>query len=289
MEKMIKIDELASKLNITSRTLRHWEDMGLFKSHRDAYSNWRTYDLKTVELIQIIKVLREIDIPIQKVKMIINDFTIQSLLNVLESEINHIKKESFFRHLRLKTLEGLMMHLKSIEKVSFHELSLFLEQNQDEKGKERMILNKPFKMVNLKETKVVYHIHISENPEDEAMKPVLEYLKQKQLLGTTKMYGGNVKPFSSQKNKAYGYGFMATIPMDYEVEAPLKTMMLEGGLYAAIDSTDQIYESWQDLVMKVKEDNMYQSDRSRLCLEEHIFNGEDEGFSLVLYEPIKKR
>ena len=262
--------------------------MGLYKSQRDVFSNWRMYDLKTVERIKIIKVLREMDIPIHKVKIIIHDFTIQSLLNVLESEINHIKEESFFKHLRLKTLESLIMHLRSIEKVSLYELSMFLEQNQNKEGKKVMLMNKPFKVVNLKETKVVYHIHISESPEDEAMKPVLAYLKENQLLGTTKMYGGNVKPFPSQKNKAYGYGFMATIPMDYEVEAPLKTMMLEGGLYATMDSTDQIYESWQHLVKLVKEDEMYESDRLRLCLEEHLFNEKDEGFSLVLYEPIKK-
>lgn len=288
MERKIKIDELSNELNITSRTLRHWEDMGLFKSYRDLDSNWRLYDQKLIDRIKLIKTLRDIDIPIIKVKEIIDNLNKDHLVHILKSEIDQIKKDTLFKHLRLETLEDLLVYLNAVDRISYEVIALFLKQHETKKRSKAMQYSQTFKIVQLKETKVVYHTHISNSPEDEAMKPVLAYLKEKNLLGTTKMYGGNVAPLPKGDQNPYGYGFMATIPMDYEVEEPLKTMILKGGLYATIDSTDQIYDSWQTLVQMVKSDEQYQSDRSRLCLEEHLFNENDQGFSLVLYEPIKK-
>lgn len=54
-------------------------------------------------------------------------------------------------------------------------------------------------------------------------------------------------------------------------------MALPGGLYAVIESTDDIEVSWKTLMKHLSNNDKYKSDRSRLCLEEHIRNDNPEG------------
>jgi hypothetical protein len=64
--------------------------------------------------------------------------------------------------------------------------------------------------------------------------------------------------------------------------------MTTGGLYASFNSTNEVYDSWQTLMKLLKEENGYEVDKNRLCLEEHIPSGMTDGdeFYLTLLEPI---
>jgi hypothetical protein len=110
------------------------------------------------------------------------------------------------------------------------------------------------------------------------------------LMGTARLFGGNMKPFPSSKGKPYGYGFCASVPYGVTITDHLKEMTLPGGLFAVLDSTDDISVSWQTLMNCLSDHDKYKSDRSRLCLEEHIRNDNPEGsgneYSLRLMEPI---
>jgi DNA gyrase inhibitor GyrI len=95
----------------------------------------------------------------------------------------------------------------------------------------------------------------------------------------------------SGADKPYGYGMCASIPDGVSVPSNLKEMTLPGGLYAMIESSDDIPSSWEKLIKYLKANNKYKSDRSRLCLEEHIRNDNPEGYGneyfLNLLEPVK--
>ncbi|WP_165191507.1 MerR family transcriptional regulator [Caulobacter soli] len=67
---LVPIAELARRLNVTPRTLRHYQDQGLIRSRRIAH-NTRAYDADTVATIETIVALRDIDLPIARIRAIL--------------------------------------------------------------------------------------------------------------------------------------------------------------------------------------------------------------------------
>jgi DNA-binding transcriptional MerR regulator len=57
------IADLAEQLGVTPRALRHYEDVGLIRSERTP-RNARAYDPETVEILRIVILLREVDVPL---------------------------------------------------------------------------------------------------------------------------------------------------------------------------------------------------------------------------------
>ncbi|WHY21201.1 MerR family transcriptional regulator [Paenibacillus sp. G2S3] len=70
MSEFVTIDKLSTQIGLTSRTLRHWEAQGLFKSHREASSGWRIYDEHAILAIRITALLRKLDISIKDIGIV---------------------------------------------------------------------------------------------------------------------------------------------------------------------------------------------------------------------------
>lgn len=68
--RFVPITELARRLGVTPRTLRHYQDQGLIRSHRIAH-NARAYDADTVATIEIVVALREIGLPIATIRNVL--------------------------------------------------------------------------------------------------------------------------------------------------------------------------------------------------------------------------
>ena len=66
----VSIAELAHRLGVTPRTLRHYQDQGLIRSRRIAH-NTRAYDVDTVATVETIVALREVDLPIATIRDIL--------------------------------------------------------------------------------------------------------------------------------------------------------------------------------------------------------------------------
>ena len=64
------IADLARRLGVTPRTLRHYQDQGLIRSHRIA-RNTRAYDLETVAIVETIVALRETGLSITTIHQIL--------------------------------------------------------------------------------------------------------------------------------------------------------------------------------------------------------------------------
>lgn len=150
------------------------------------------------------------------------------------------------------------------------------------------------RFITLPPMRFAYNIAVSTTPEDEAMIPVVKWLEASHLLGTARLFGGNMKPHPTGENKPYGYGFCASIPENVSIPDHLKELRFDGGLYAMTESSDDIYGSWQALMSFLEKNPDYKADHtSRLCLEEHIRNDNPKGsgnqYVLNLLEPVKKR
>lgn len=61
------IDTLAKLANVTTRTLRYYDSIGLLKAKRDKQSNYRYYETEEVDRLQKILFLKELDIPLKNI------------------------------------------------------------------------------------------------------------------------------------------------------------------------------------------------------------------------------
>ena len=64
---LIKITDLTNQLDISSRSLRYYEQMGLIKSVRPEFEKYRYYDTENIERLRQIMVLRKMQIPIKDI------------------------------------------------------------------------------------------------------------------------------------------------------------------------------------------------------------------------------
>lgn len=300
MNKPLAINKVAEQMGLTSRTLRHWEFEKLFSSIRDVDSGWRTYDENALLCIQITALLRKIDIPIKEIKSVIDSMNMSKLYEVISNQLTVIDVENAEIIYRRKQLEQLLSFLSERSNLPINNESLYQIQEvnrsfENIKKEDLSMINynttDHIKFITLPSMRMVYHIAISTTPEDEAMEPVLNWIKSANIMGTARLFGGDMKPMPSGEGKPYGYGFCASIPEDVTIPEYLKEMILPGGLYAVMESTDDIRNSWKTLMKHLSRYDKYKSDRSRLCLEEHIRNDNPEGYGneyfLRLLEPVK--
>ena len=291
MNGTVAIHQLSEQMGLTSRTLRHWEAEGLFRSDRDPSSGWRMYGEEAILCIRITAMLRKMNIPLKDVKAVVADRSLSQLSAVIERKRAELQSQHTESCRFLERLRHIQQFLEEQE-GSTHVEDLITEtedlfmRNVTENSSSRV------RIIALPPMKVAYHIAIGVSPEEEAMAPVLEWIKDNRLLSTARFLGGNVKPMPGRPGKLYGYGMCATIPDGVEVPAPLKEMTLPGGLYARYDSSEDVSLSWKTFMRELGENSLYQSDRSRLCFEEHIRNEQPDGcgneYHLILLEPVKK-
>ncbi|MCL2512971.1 MAG: MerR family transcriptional regulator, partial [Oscillospiraceae bacterium] len=67
MNKLIKIQEVSNKYDITARTLRYYEDTGLIISTRSEDYAYRLYDEAAIKRLEQILVLRKLNISIRDI------------------------------------------------------------------------------------------------------------------------------------------------------------------------------------------------------------------------------
>jgi DNA-binding transcriptional MerR regulator len=307
MNQQIPIQDIAAQFNLTSRTLRYWEQKGLYKSSRDSQSNWRVYGNEAIERIRLVVLLRELDIPIKNIKKIIETGETCTVANVFEMQLHKLGSESHEIMKKVDLLNKCLNAVNSldnggsehnfIEKVE-KTLSLQMSSKQNLKceWEEIVMSNNPIlsgalRIISLPAMRVAVCNVISESPEDEALGNVLKWAGEENLMGTARIFGFNTTPYSPESAE-YGWAACITIPEQVKIPEYLEEKRLPGGLYASFNSTNEVYDSWQTLMRLLKECEEYEVDKNRPCLEEHILSGElkEQGndFYLTLLEPVRK-
>lgn len=90
---LIKITDLTSQLDLSSRTLRYYEQIGLIESHRLPFEAYRFYDSQNIERIKQIMVLRKMQIPIKEIIKIYASQDMTALVDSFVTRINTIENE----------------------------------------------------------------------------------------------------------------------------------------------------------------------------------------------------
>lgn len=291
------ISKVSQAFNISTRTLRYYEQIGLLMSQRIEDYAYRVYDEESIKRVQQIIILRKLRIPLKQIAVIFkNDEHIRAIeifqqnISELDDEITTLTtirqvlkrfvtqlNESMQTNIRPDLLQD-MDALKVIEPLSLSKINF----------KEERIMEKQSKIVeNLKNVRIVllpactvasYHFK-GENPEETVGAQMDKFVRESRLYELkpdARLFGFN-HPNPSANSPQYGYEDWVTIPEDMEVPAPLIKKYFAGGLYAAHTIKFGDFHEWSLLSKWVSDNEKYTSNYSEQgeeimggCLEEHL-------------------
>lgn len=120
MNSLIKIKDVSSKYDITARTLRYYEDMGLLTSTRSEDYAYRMYDENAIGRLEQILILRKLNISIKDIQRVFNTTGSDVVLEVLGKKVQNIDDEVSLLH-ELK--EIVLDFIHEIEQVNFADSS----------------------------------------------------------------------------------------------------------------------------------------------------------------------
>lgn len=93
--------EFAKIVGVTKHTLFHYDKIGLFAPARRGDNDYRYYTLEQLDIFDVIASLRELDMPLEKIKVYLAERTPESLLSLLEKEETILQER--IKGLRRKT------------------------------------------------------------------------------------------------------------------------------------------------------------------------------------------
>ena len=116
MNNLTKIREISIKYNVSARTLRYYEDMGLIQSIRSDDYAYRLYDESAIKRLEQILILRRLNISIKDIKRIFSAAGSEVVLDVLEKKVDHIDEELSLLHELKKIVLEFIEQIKNFEK-----------------------------------------------------------------------------------------------------------------------------------------------------------------------------
>jgi len=198
------IHRVSEQLAITSRTLRHWESRELFYSERDPQSGWRMYNNEALQKIRLTILLRELDIPLKLVKVILDSANPQIASKIIMNQINKLNAENVVIIKRKNLLSKYLSILSSMEPPSNASeylvnmektlaLQIISKNNMIEQWEDIIMTNDTItsgalRIVSLPAMRVAVCNVISASPEEEALKKVLGWAESENLMGTAKNF-----------------------------------------------------------------------------------------------------
>ncbi|MCM1117885.1 MAG: MerR family transcriptional regulator [bacterium] len=98
MKELIKIRDMTSRYDLSARTLRYYEDMGLIESVRREGYAYRMYDEANVKRLEQILILRKLNISIKDIQRIFQTSGSEIVLEVLGKKVDDIDGEIALLH-----------------------------------------------------------------------------------------------------------------------------------------------------------------------------------------------
>lgn len=138
VNELIKIRDISTKYDISARTLRYYEDMGLLSSTRSDDYAYRLYDETAVGRLEQILILRKLNISIKDIQRIFNTSGSEVVLEVLGKKVDAIDEEvSLLDELKVIVLD----FIHQIEQADFGKESDIKMLYEKAKDIETQIIN----------------------------------------------------------------------------------------------------------------------------------------------------
>lgn len=323
------VTEISQGFGVSTRMLRHYEKLGLLKSHRREGYAYRMYDEEAVRRLRQIILLRKLRLPLRQIQQILDDPSAQTAIRVFEGKVAELNGELESLGTIRDILEELLTMLKCLHWLPAGRVLLGDAQVlklietleppdtkiEEERAKKMEDLNraeenatklKDVRIVHLPAATVATAHFIGPNPEDHAGTMIADFARKNRLWETgssVRLYGFN-SPNPPPEGGEYGYEFWVTIPEDMEVPEPLVKKQFPGGTYAAHCIQMGNFHEWDWLFRWGYESDEYEIAGSGSpedmygCLEEHLnyydhiqqtAEGEPEVTQLDLLIPVKKK
>lgn len=131
MSNLVKIREISVRYNISARTLRYYEDMGLIESRRNDDYAYRLYDEVAIKRLEQILILRRLNISIKDIKRIFSTAGSEVVLDVLEKKVEHIDEEVSLLHELKKIVLEFIEQIKRLDFEKEKDVKLLYEKARD--------------------------------------------------------------------------------------------------------------------------------------------------------------
>ncbi|MBF4692659.1 MerR family transcriptional regulator [Fusibacter ferrireducens] len=139
MKLQLSVKELSEIVGISTRNIRYYDQIGLFKPSGQLENGYRYYTIEKIEELRLISYLRHLDISIQEIKAHLENRSLENYLNILANQLDQTRIK--MKHLEFleKRLEKRMQslayihQLEDIDKITIKPLSRrpILRLNED--------------------------------------------------------------------------------------------------------------------------------------------------------------
>lgn len=321
------ISEVSRNFNISSRTLRYYEQINLIKSQKKDNYAYRTYDEDTIRRLQQIIVLRKLRIPLKQIKFIFEDAEKSRMLEIFQeniteldieiSALNTIKSilQSLVSRLNESTKININLNLlqddyilKIVEPLSLTKINFKEDRSMDELNKASESLNKlsdsNVRIIYLPPATVASINCIGGMPEIESANLLSKFIAETKLCEVKpdfRHYGFNNPNGNMPDGSDHGYERWVTIPDNFEIKPPFTKRQFAGGLYCAHMIPMGAFDEWFKLLEWTQNNSKYELDiegelSERECLEEHLnyinkfmLSPDDSSLQIDLLLPIKEK
>lgn len=93
MDTKLTVTELARIVGLPKRTIRYYDEIGLFKSSGTFENGYRYYTIDKIEEIFLIQYMRHIGIPIKEIKKHQKNHNIDEYNNILNNQLERVNEE----------------------------------------------------------------------------------------------------------------------------------------------------------------------------------------------------
>ncbi|MDD4495760.1 MAG: effector binding domain-containing protein [Eubacteriales bacterium] len=270
------ISEISRSMNISTRTLRYYEQIGLIESiKKDDYA-YRSYDENTVRRLQQILVLRKLRIPLKQIALILKSEDVAEVVETFRQNLAELDEEmtalstireiinSFITRLnerihnaalgsvdiKLALLDDTAL-LEAVDALTVQRIPLKEEKTAAdlESASEKLnrLTNREVRIVYLPPSTVVAAHHIGEGCEGVVYGQIAKFINDNnlhELKPDFRAFGFNNPMMKVANTASDGYEAWVTIPDDMEVPPPLVKKQFIGGLYAAHMIPMGAFEEW---------------------------------------------
>lgn len=131
MNELMKIRDVSLKYNISARTLRYYEDMGLIKSIRNDDYAYRLYDDTALKRLEQIIILRKLNISIKDIQRIFNSSSSDVVLEVLNKKVRDIDEDISLLNELKEIMVGFIELIKQSDFNKDSDLNLLYEKAKE--------------------------------------------------------------------------------------------------------------------------------------------------------------
>lgn len=281
------ISEISKNFDISTRTLRYYEQIGLLKSTKKKDYAYRTYDEEAVTRLQQIIILRKLRIPLKQIAVILQSEDAAVIIETFRKNLSEVDEEitslstirdiisSFVTRLNENVNTNIKLNLlnntdliETVNSLSIQKMPLKEEKTVTDLQVANQKLNKltdrDVRIIYLPSMTVASAHHIGEGCEGIVYGQLNDFIVKNNLLEIKpdlRAFGFNnpIQPADQTGVPSSGYEAWVTIPADMDVTSPLVKKQFTGGLYAAHMIPMGAFEEWQWLLEWVLSNNKFDS------------------------------